>query len=247
MITAQIKEVEKVTAQAKPLSLGAGVPKEETDPTVPEWAKQSDKPTYTASEVGAIPVPSTATVGQTIRVSAVDESGKPTEWEAVNFPEGGGGASGEKWEKLNEFTLEENAISVLIDADADGNPFSLKKMRLFMYLPQCKDTSGNVVNSGYTIYNVSGKWFSPYTYPSSGWHNGMFIWTIEVLDKYMFVECLKHGSYGETQNASIFHKRVDRGGGAFTITSFLWQVFNANVEMPSAMAGATFEVWGVRA
>lgn len=27
----------------------------ETDPTVPEWAKQSTKPTYTASEVGALP------------------------------------------------------------------------------------------------------------------------------------------------------------------------------------------------
>lgn len=28
---------------------------QETDPTVPEWAKQPDKPTYTADEVGAIP------------------------------------------------------------------------------------------------------------------------------------------------------------------------------------------------
>lgn len=28
----------------------------ETDPTVPDWAKQSQKPTYTASEVGALPV-----------------------------------------------------------------------------------------------------------------------------------------------------------------------------------------------
>ena len=27
----------------------------ETDPTVPEWAKQPTKPTYTASEVGALP------------------------------------------------------------------------------------------------------------------------------------------------------------------------------------------------
>jgi hypothetical protein len=27
----------------------------ETDPTVPQWAKQSTKPTYTASEVGALP------------------------------------------------------------------------------------------------------------------------------------------------------------------------------------------------
>ncbi len=27
----------------------------ETDPTVPEWAKQPEKPTYTAAEVGALP------------------------------------------------------------------------------------------------------------------------------------------------------------------------------------------------
>ena len=31
-------------------------PIEESDPTVPQWAKQPEKPTYTASEVGALPV-----------------------------------------------------------------------------------------------------------------------------------------------------------------------------------------------
>lgn len=31
-----------------------------------------------------------ATVGQTVKISAVDESGKPTAWEAVDFPSGGG-------------------------------------------------------------------------------------------------------------------------------------------------------------
>lgn len=34
---------------------GADVPSNETDPTVPSWAKQPSKPTYTASEVGALP------------------------------------------------------------------------------------------------------------------------------------------------------------------------------------------------
>lgn len=34
---------------------GGGGVIEETDPTVPDWAKQPTKPTYTASEVGAIP------------------------------------------------------------------------------------------------------------------------------------------------------------------------------------------------
>ena len=40
--------------------------KDETDPTVPDWAKQPSKPTYTASEVGARPdtwMPSAADVG----------------------------------------------------------------------------------------------------------------------------------------------------------------------------------------
>lgn len=32
---------------------------EETDPTVPEWAKQPEKPTYTAAEVGALPTDTT--------------------------------------------------------------------------------------------------------------------------------------------------------------------------------------------
>lgn len=33
-----------------------------------------------------------ATVGQTVKISAVDESGKPTAWEAADFPSGGGTA-----------------------------------------------------------------------------------------------------------------------------------------------------------
>lgn len=38
---------------------------------------------------GGLTVTNTAAVGQTIRVSAVDETGQPTEWEAVEFPAGG--------------------------------------------------------------------------------------------------------------------------------------------------------------
>ena len=38
---------------------------------------------------GGITVTNTAAVGQTIKVSAVDENGQPTEWEAVDIPSGG--------------------------------------------------------------------------------------------------------------------------------------------------------------
>ena len=41
-------------------------------------------------EGDAIPVPSSATTGQILAVKSVDETGKPTEWEAVDAPQGGG-------------------------------------------------------------------------------------------------------------------------------------------------------------
>ena len=45
------------------------------------------------SAVECIPAPATAQVGQTIRVSAVDENGKPTEWEAADMASGADGKS----------------------------------------------------------------------------------------------------------------------------------------------------------
>lgn len=73
-----------------------------------QWAKQSQKPSYTADEVGALPKdtkipsktsdlqddigflerPNTAKVGQVISVKSVDETGRPIEYEAVNMLEG---------------------------------------------------------------------------------------------------------------------------------------------------------------
>ena len=61
-INATIEDNEYVIAQAFNEQDGridalenAGFLTEETDPTVPSWAKQSSKPSYTANEVGALP------------------------------------------------------------------------------------------------------------------------------------------------------------------------------------------------
>lgn len=85
-------------------------PIEETDPTVPDWAKEPEKPSYTASEVGALPVgtmipsktsdlendkgylekPSSAQVGQIFKVQSVNEDGTLV-LEAVDMPNCGVG------------------------------------------------------------------------------------------------------------------------------------------------------------
>lgn len=62
-----------------------------------------------------IPVPTTASVGQTIVVKSVDETGKPTEWEAADLPSGG------RWKLLADLTTTEDVTNLQITADMDGN------------------------------------------------------------------------------------------------------------------------------
>ncbi len=67
----------------------------------------------TAALAGKITAPTTAAVGQIIKVKSVDTSGKPTEWEAADLPSGGSSAA---WELLAEQTTIEvvKAISLTL-------------------------------------------------------------------------------------------------------------------------------------
>lgn len=67
----------------------------------------------TAALAEKITAPTTASVGQIIKVKSVDGTGKPTEWEAVDMPSGGGGA----WTKIHEETLAEAVSSYVYPLD----------------------------------------------------------------------------------------------------------------------------------
>lgn len=74
-----------------------------------------------------------ATVGQTVKVKAIDTEGKPTAWEAVDA------AGEETWEKIAEIVIPEGADEstvLTISKDSDGNPFSLVKARLCAKFPK---------------------------------------------------------------------------------------------------------------
>ena len=155
---------------------------------VPDWAKADSKPTYTASDVGAVPTDSVttavnaestnenvptakavydalqdinipsgtdislnvtgATVGQTIKVKAVDADGKPTAWEAVDM------AAGDTWELLG--TLDASSAEVLqLDF-----PYPVKKLYFSSALT---DSAGEAYSESKTAYrqvafNVDGTW-----------------------------------------------------------------------------------------
>ena len=90
-----------------------------------------------------------ATVGQTIKVKAVDTDGKPTAWEAVE--------SGEKWEKIAEIIIPDDAEesnALTIDKDINGQPFSLLKARLCSKFP--KYTGGSTI-PGFSFAMLNGR------------------------------------------------------------------------------------------
>ena len=90
-----------------------------------------------------------ATPGQIAKITAVDESGKPTSWEAVDMP------GGDKWEKIKEITIAEGAEesnALTINADENGNTFRLKKARLCAKFPVYTGTS-NIPNYSFAMIN----------------------------------------------------------------------------------------------
>lgn len=80
-----------------------------------------------------------AVVGQTIKVKAVNESGKPTEWEAVDIP-----TSEEDFELIFSDTITEDAKDFVRTIDKDGNPFELKEAVVIIYTVPFETSTNNV-------------------------------------------------------------------------------------------------------
>lgn len=75
-----------------------------------------------------------ATVGQIAKISAVDENGKPTAWEAVDMASGSGSVSYRPWRLIKSITLKEDVVSIEpILTDNDGNNFELRSMRILFF------------------------------------------------------------------------------------------------------------------
>ena len=76
-----------------------------------------------------------ATVGQTVKISAVDANGVPTAWVPVDMASG----SSETWEKIAEIVIPDGADetnALTINKDINGEQFSLIKARLCIKQPK---------------------------------------------------------------------------------------------------------------
>ena len=109
-----------------------------------------------------------ATVGQIAKITAVDASGVPTAWRPVDMPSGGGG---ETWELIKAITIADDAAesnALTINTDKSGNPFSLKKAKIFGTFPAYKGESTRPNFSFFMLNGVSSGGNGSYCY-TSGW------------------------------------------------------------------------------
>lgn len=96
----------------------AAHPIEETDPTVPEWAKAEEKPTYTAAEVGAISQDDL----QAATNSALAQAKASGAFDGAAGPQGPAGAPGKDGAGMDITGAAIGQIAKITAVDSDGKP-----------------------------------------------------------------------------------------------------------------------------
>ena len=84
-----------------------------------------------------------ATVGQIAKITAVDDTGKPTAWEAGDMPSGGGG-SAKTFELIKYINITEAVNEIRINADDIGEPFELEEVQIYTQLYLQDDATATI-------------------------------------------------------------------------------------------------------
>lgn len=187
-----------------------------------------------------------AQVGQIAKITAVDTDGKPTKWEPVDLPSGGGRR---EWVKVGAITTEEDTTEktwITFSEDVDGNPLELKGV-LIICKPLFNDTRTHSL--GLLCNNENNN--SNYLLYAPVLRNTQF--------STVFSEFLRVDGNNSIVNTIYNSGNVKQNGGCESKVD-VWSPTDASMYMrypmrgvkifvPDAgmLTGSTFDVWGVKA
>lgn len=129
---------------------------DETDPTVPEWAKQPEKPKYTAAEVGALPadtaipkpytlpVATAETLGGVKPVAATDDMTQPVGVDAAGAlftAPGAGGGDSSAFRLVNTIETTEEVANITLNQTDDGEPWNFQEVIMHIHVPTATTNS----------------------------------------------------------------------------------------------------------
>ena len=190
-----------------------------------------------------------ATVGQIAKITAVDDNGKPTAWEAVDMP------SGDKWELINEIEIPEGAEesnTLVINKDLNGNDFSLKRAQLFVYMPKYTGEStvptfAFATINGRTTGDVTPMAYTDVVSPSTGQNRNMRYLAEKDPDTGLWHESVERiaisGSLSIGTKNSLYSDWRDLSN---TKISKLYPITSIGTTANLIYAGCKFWLYGVR-
>lgn len=183
--------------------------------------------------------PATAEVGQTIRVSEVDENGKPTAWEAA--PSG-------KWRYIGRITTEEDVTRASLSVDSYGKPFSLSRV-----LIQGRIAPNNHDATGYVKPVLSGKWWNAVAVygvrAGEGIIGNGFRYELEIIDGRVFGRSpLKSVNSSNAWGILDYAAGTDRSVDIENMPIYLTEITSVGMQgwqEGTIGAGSYFDVWGI--
>lgn len=206
-----------------------------------------------------------ASVGDIIKVKAVDDSGKPTAWEAaeaklanpnaltftgavtgsydgsaplsVEIPSGGGGRT---LELIADVTTAEETTMISITQDSNGNPLSIKSWAAYIYIPAHKRDTAK------SFYARGARYGGGMTFTNmlitSNKEMGFFLYPIANYDAQ---DALDINHPLKAQYMSSFGGNTKETAVGFSINMSIFQVYTDNAEVLFP-AGVRVRLWGVR-
>lgn len=184
-----------------------------------------------------------ASVGQIVKISAVDSDGKPTAWEPVDLPSGGE----DNWELIQSTTCEEDTASVVYSTDINGDPFELKKMKLVVIgtgsASRLNTRVGTNVNKYVGVYNYS---FFPANQTTN---DSNIIGEIVYHEREGNDPLIKYDAYPNTSISQSYQAFSNLASGSipYTVDRYPYGWITAYVHNGVFFAGCKIELYGVRA
>lgn len=187
-----------------------------------------------------------ATVGQIAKITAVDASGKPTAWEPVDMPSGGGGR---EWVEIGHVTTEEdstNSTTIRFTTDVSSTPLELRGVLIICRALFNDTATHNVILK----LNNTEKTNHNYLLYKPILHNGQICSIFSEFLRIDGINSVAQTSYNSgniKQNGGCDSEVVTWSPAAAYILDYPARGVTITIPDAGMLSGSTFDVWGIKA
>ena len=187
-----------------------------------------------------------ATVGQIAKITAVDASGKPTAWEPVDMPSGGGGR---EWVEIGHVTTEEdstNLTTIRFTTDVSSTPLELRGVLIICRALFNDTATHNVILK----LNNTEKTGHNYLLYKPILRNGQICSIFSEFLRIDGINSVAQTSYNSgniKQNGGCDSGVVTWSPAAAYILDYPARGVTITIPDAGMLSGSTFDVWGIKA